>query len=133
MTLRRRLTLGLIGLSLLFAWVFRLFIIYLNRLTDRFLAPHVAVAVLSCFAGIYLLRLALQRGGLVGVQPTLLLIIGVAMMLHWFWRISVILLDLPQDPNPRVHLHLAGLLILLSGYLAWLGWKGRLESGPPVP
>jgi len=133
MRVRRRLALGSIGCALVLSWTFRLLVIYWNRFFDPFLLLHLSVACFSLLAGGYLLRLALQRRPMSYPQHTLLLVFALGMVMSWFWRVYVILSDLSHDANPRAHLHLAALLILLSVYLAWVGWKGRQESHPPPP
>jgi hypothetical protein len=123
----------LIGFFLVFSWAFRLMVVYLNREIDRFLIPHAAIALFSVLAGGYLIRLAFQRTAALPRQYGLLLVLALVMLAGWVWRVYVVLSDLSRDPNPRAHLHLAGVLILLSGYLAWIGWKGRRDSGGSTP
>lgn len=125
MTLTRRLFFALIGLLLLFSWSFRLRVIFFHRFSDPYLVGHLLVAFFSLSAGGYLLGLSLRRTGLGRRQAPLLILFAFGMGMHWIWRIFRIWADPASDPNPRAHLYLAGLLLLVSGYLARIGWRTR--------
>ncbi|MEW6324180.1 MAG: hypothetical protein AB1515_02215 [Nitrospirota bacterium] len=132
-TARRRLVGGLLilaGLLLLASWGIRAYILRLTAPGDPWLWVHAAITLVSLAAAVWLLHLGYR---------TLTRRIGAAdgrwLAAAGLWILAIglnrlVLVLTKPDPNPRAHLHLSVLFIVIGGALlgmAWL-WKRLLPA-----
>ena len=129
MTKKVRALLIVSGLIIFFSWGFRLYVVSIRWGTDRFSFFDLFIVILYFVFGIFLLWMA-KRGAKCSIRDyTVLLYAAVFTILWWIHRWTLVMLHPEKDPNPRAHLHLASLFIVIGALLLLVGWKGRKRMG----
>ncbi len=113
------------GLIIFLSWAFRLYVLFTRWGTDRFSAFDTFIVLLSFSMGLFILWMAKQGEKLIRRDYTLLIAIAVFNLFWWGNRWIKVTLHPENDPNPRAHLHLASLYLVMSGLLLLTGWLGR--------
>ena len=113
------------GTVIFFSWGFRLYVLYIHWDDDPFILPHFLLALLSFGIGAFFLWMAKKGPKAVRRDYTILLCAALFTVVWWGYRWVKVQLHPEGDPNPRAHLHLASLFLVLGGLLIWTGWKGR--------
>lgn len=113
------------GGALLLSWVFRLYILSLHGWTDPYLIPHLFVALSSLLVGFFLIWLGVRGKRTTRKEFSSLIASGVFLLITWLFRFGSILIDPSKDPNPRAHLRLSALFLLLGVFVIRIGVKGR--------
>lgn len=125
MTKKVRALIILTGLVIFFSWGFRLYVLYLHWGSDRFMVPHLLVAVISFSIGAFLLSMGVRGGRAERRDYSILSGAALFTILWWGFRAIKVLLHPEEDPNPTAHLHLSLLFLVLGGLLLITGWQGR--------
>lgn len=127
------------ALLLLLTWGFRVYILFLTAPGDPSLLSHSLVALASLGSAALLLSLGIQafRRGARERDPIWLAVIGLWITGVGLHRLFDLLRSPGEDPNPRAHLHLALLFLLMGVILMGMAWAGKrrgrpqLSGGPP--
>lgn len=117
------------GLIIFFSWGFRLYVLYSRWGTDRFLFSDLFIVLTSFGIGIFLLWMARQGSKAVRRDYAVLLYASLFTIIWWGYRWIKVTLHPENDPNPRAHLHLASLYLVMGGLLLLTAWKGRKRLG----
>jgi len=114
----------IIGLLLCTAWGFRVWILLLLGTGDPWLVTHSVVTAVSLGGAILLLRIGMRtirqapsRNDPLWIAGSGLWISGVG--IH---RLIAVLTQPTTDPNPRAHLHLSVLFMVLGAVLLGVAW-----------
>ncbi|MBN4054445.1 hypothetical protein JYT87_01915 [Nitrospira defluvii] len=128
MSKKVRALLILSGLIIFFSWGFRLYVLYTRWGTDRFSFFDLMIVLLSFSIGVFLLWMAKQGPKCKAQDYAILSAASTFNILWWGNRWIRVTLHPENDPNPRAHLHLASLYIVMGALLLLVGWKGRKKS-----
>lgn len=119
-----------IGLLQCIAWGFRIWILFLLRAGDRWLITHSVVTLVSLGTAVLLLRIGIRarrqqhsRNDPLWIAASGLWIAGVG--IH---RLISVLTQPALDPNPRAHLHLSVLFMVLGSILLSIAWYWKRED-----
>lgn len=130
MSKKVRWLLSISGLIIFLSWAFRLYVLFTRWGTDRFSFVDLFIVLTSFSIGVFLLWMARQGNKVIARHYTILMATAIFNILWWGNRWQRVWFHPENDPNPRAHLHLAslylvmGFLLLLAG---WTGWK-KLEK-----
>lgn len=127
-----RTLLTLSGLIIFFSWGFRLYVLYSRWGTDRFSFFDLFIVLLSFGIGVFLLWMARQGEKAPPRAYTALIATSLFNMFWWGNRWIKVTLHPENDPNPRAHLHLASLYLVMGALLLLVGWMGRKKQVKPA-
>jgi len=128
MTKKVRTLLILSGLIIFFSWGFRLYVLYTRWGSDRFSYVDLFIVTLSFSIGVFVLYMAKQGPKCSLRDYSILIAASIFNILWWAMRWIRVTLHPENDPNPRAHLHLATLYMVMGGLLLVVGWKGRKKN-----
>jgi hypothetical protein len=123
-----RVLLTISGLIIFFSWGFRFYVLYSRWGSDRFSFLDLFIVLLSFSIGAFLLWLARQGEKAPPRAYTILIASSVFTIFWWGIRWIKVTLHPENDPNPRAHLHLASLYLVIGILLLLAGWKGRKKQ-----
>ncbi|MFQ5580105.1 MAG: hypothetical protein ACE5FZ_05785 [Nitrospiria bacterium] len=131
MSKKVRTLLFLSSLVIFFTWGFRLFVLYNRWQLDPLRIPHLLITLAYFGLGGFLLRLGIQGARTKRRDYSILIYASVFTVVYWSYRWGKVVLYPENDPNPRSHLHLASLYLVMGGLLLVAGWCGRkrLQEG----
>ncbi len=113
------------GLIIFFSWGFRLYVLYTRWGSDRFSFVDLFIVTLSFSMGVFLLWMSKQREKATARDYSLVMATAVFNIFWWGNRWIKVTLHPENDPNPRAHLHLSSLYLVIGGLLLLAGWHGR--------
>lgn len=116
------------GLIVFFSWGFRLYVLFSRWGTDRFSFFDLLIVLLSFSIGIFLLWMAKQRDKTTPRDYALVMAAALFNIFWWGNRWIQVTLHPENDPNPRAHLHLSSLYLVMGVLLLMAGWKGRKRT-----
>jgi hypothetical protein len=117
-----------VGLSIVSAWGFRLFVLARNWETDSFAFIHLLSLLVSVGVGIFLLRVGLRGDRANRSDYTGVILSALFLICFWGYRWIGLIAQPGADTRERAHLHLASLFLVLGGLLFRVGWTGRNRS-----
>jgi hypothetical protein len=113
------------GLLLFITWTIRAYILFLTAAGGASRAGHTVITLGSLAAAVLLLRIGyrtIRRQG----RPTdgrWLMAIGIWMLGIGGHRLIMVLTEPARDPNPRAHLHLSVLFLVIGAVLLVSAWQ----------
>lgn len=128
MSKKIRILLTVSGLIIFFSWGFRLFVLYNRWGTDPSSFFNLFIVLLSFGIGVFLLWMARRGEKAPPTAYTALILTSIFNIFWWGNRWMKVTLHPENDPNPRAHLHLATLYLVMGGLLLWAGWTGRKKQ-----
>jgi len=113
-----------IGLLLCIAWGFRVWILLLLNAGDPWLVTHSLVAAVSLGAAVLLLRIGLRTIHRLPTRhdPLWITLIGLWIAGVGVHRLVAVTTQPMTDPNPRAHLHLSVLFMVIGAVLLGVAW-----------
>lgn len=113
-----------IGSLQLAAWGFRVWILFLLSEGDRWLVTHSVVTLVSLGAAVLLLQIGIRarRGQHSRKDPLWIAASGLWISGVGIHRLVSVLTNPATDPNPRAHLHLSVLFMVLGAILLGIAW-----------
>jgi len=125
MSKKVRCLLSISGLIIFLSWAFRLYVLFTRWGTDRFSFKDLFIVLLSFSIGVFLLWMAKQGGKVSRRDYSILIGVSLFNILWWGSRWQKVWFHPENDPNPRAHLHLASLYLVMGGLLLLTGFMGR--------
>jgi len=106
------------------AWGFRVWILFLLSEGDRWLITHSVVTLVSLGTAVLLLRIGIRarRQQHSSKDPLWIAASGLWISGVGFHRLISVLTHPATDPNPRAHLHLSVLFIVIGAILLGITW-----------
>jgi uncharacterized membrane protein YidH (DUF202 family) len=116
-----------IGLLQCAAWGFRVWVLILLSKGDSWLVVHTVVTLISLGIAVLLLRIGLRtlRRRASRRDPAWIAAGGLWIAGVGVHRLIAVLTRPMTDPNPRAHLHLSVLFMVLGGLLLGIAWLWR--------
>lgn len=128
MSKKVRWLLSISGLIIFLSWSFRLYVLFTRWGTDRFSFVDLFIVLTSFSIGVFLLWMA-KQGAKASARDYMILIATSLFNLAWWGnRWIQVTLHPEKDPNPRAHLHLASLYLVMGFLLLLAGWTGRKRT-----
>ncbi len=116
------------GTIIFLSWGFRLYVLFSRWGTDRFSFVDLFIVLTSFGIGIFLLWMAKRRDKVLRRDYTVLMATSIFTILWWGNRWQKVWFHPENDPNPRAHLHLASLYLVMGFLLLLAGWQGRKKA-----
>ncbi|NOY83923.1 hypothetical protein MNBD_NITROSPIRAE01-1299 [hydrothermal vent metagenome] len=125
MTKKVRALLITSGLIIFLSWAFRFYVLFTRWGTDRFSMFNAFIALIFFSIGLFLLWMVKQDKKLIRRDYTILIVSAIFTLFWWGNRWQKVWFHPENDPNPRPHLHLASLYLVMGALLLLTGWMGR--------
>jgi len=116
------------GLIIFLSWAFRLYVLSTRWGTDRFSVLDTFIVLVFFSMGLFLLWMVKQGDKLTRQHYTILMASSVFTLLWWGNRWQRVFFHPENDPNPRAHLHLASLYLVMGALLLAAALKGRKKA-----
>ncbi|MBI3598921.1 MAG: hypothetical protein HY201_05705, partial [Nitrospirae bacterium] len=113
-----------------FAWGFRLYILTVRWGTDPFRAWTIFFALIFVLIGLFLIWFGKAGSMAKKKNYTQLSYASLFMILFWTHRLANLVLYPDIDPNPRAHLHLSVIFIVIGAFLLAVGRNGLKQDTP---
>jgi len=132
MSKKVRTLLFLSSFIIFFTYGFRFFVLYNRWGVDPLRVLHLLIGLAYYSLGGLLLRMGIQGGRTELRDYSILTAASLITVIYWGFRWSKVVFYPGEDPNPRAHLHLASLYLVMGGLLLAAGWSGRKNQGGHV-
>ncbi len=109
-----------VGIVVVLSWGFRFWVLWELRNVDPMIVGHTLFALINFGLGLFLL-FAGTRPSILPRDARLITATGLFFLIYWLYRGATILINPSGDPNPRAHLHLSGLFIVVGALLCGVG------------
>lgn len=113
------------GLIIFLSWAFRLYVLFTRWGTDRFSVFNTFIVLIFFSMGLFVLWMAKQKEKVIRRDYTVLIATSIFTIFWWGNRWQKVWFHPENDPNPRAHLHLASLYLVMGALLLLTGWLGR--------
>ncbi len=114
-----------------FTYGFRFFVLYNRWGVDPLRVLHLLIALFYYGLGIFVLRMGIQGSRTERRDYSILMYASLFTVIYWSFRWGKVVFSPENDPNPRAHLHLASLYLVMGGLLLAAGWSGRKRLQDP--
>ncbi len=108
-----------------FTYGFRFYVLYSRWEVDPLRVLHLLIALFYYSLGIFVLRMGIQGSRTGRRDYSILMYASLFTVIYWAFRWGKVVFYPENDPNPRAHLHLASLYLVMGGLLLITGWCGR--------
>ncbi len=113
------------GLIIFLSYAFRFYVLFTRWGTDQFSVLNALIALAFFSIGLFLFWMVKQKEKLISRDYSILIASSIFTILWWGNRWQKVWFHPENDPNPRAHLHLASLYLVMGGLLLLTGWMGR--------
>lgn len=121
------------GLIIFLSWAFRLYVLFTRWGTDRFSVFNTFIVLIFFSMGLFVLWMAKQKEKVIRRDYTVLIATSIFTIFWWGNRWQKVWFHPENDPNPRAHLHLASLYLVMGALLLLTGWLGRKKLSSENP